>query len=188
VRAIRPLARDDAAELAELLMRNRQFLAPFEPDRPSSFFTVAGQLARLAELEERRRNGSGDVYAILDGPHIAGTISLSNVVRGAFQSANVGYWVDEARNGRGLASRAVGAMVEEAFRRIGLHRLEAGTLPENVASQRVLEKNGFTRIGLAPLYLHIDGGWRDHVLYQRTIDDRDGTGPGRRTETGSPDG
>jgi [ribosomal protein S5]-alanine N-acetyltransferase len=171
VRAIRPLERSDAEELAGVLERNRSFLAPFEPDRPASFFSVAGQRARLDEVEERRLKGAGDVYAILDGEEIAGTISLSNVVRGAFQSANVGYWVDRARNGRGLASRAVGAVVAEAFGPIGLHRLEAGTLVDNIPSQRVLEKNGFTRIGVAPRYLHIAGAWRDHVLFQRTAED-----------------
>jgi ribosomal-protein-alanine N-acetyltransferase len=171
VRAIRRLERSDAEELAGLLERNRTFLAPFEPDRPASFFSVAGQRARLDELEERRRAGTGEAYAILDGDKIAGTISLSNVVRGALQSANVGYWVDRARNGRGLASRAVAAIVVEAFGPVGLHRLEAGTLVDNVASQRVLEKNRFTRIGIAPRYLYIAGAWRDHVLFQRTADD-----------------
>jgi ribosomal-protein-alanine N-acetyltransferase len=171
VRVIRPLERGDAPELAALLARNRAFLAPFEPQRSDRFFTLPGQEARLDEIEERRRTGTGDVYAILDADEIAGTISLSNLVRGAFQSANVGYWVDRERNGRGLASLALEAIVAEAFGRIGLHRLEAGTLVDNVASQRVLEKNGFSRIGLAHRYLHIAGAWRDHVLYQRVADE-----------------
>jgi [ribosomal protein S5]-alanine N-acetyltransferase len=170
VRAIRPLGRGDAEELAELLARNREFLAPFEPERPGSFFSVSGQRARLDELDERRRIGAGEVYAILDNGAIAGTISLSNLVRGAFQSANIGYWVDSERNGRGLASGAVAAVVAEAFGHLGLHRLEAGTLVDNLASQRVLEKNDFTRIGVAPRYLRIGGAWRDHVLFQRTAD------------------
>jgi ribosomal-protein-alanine N-acetyltransferase len=79
--------------------------------------------------------------------------------------------VDAARNGRGLASRALAAVVEEAFGPIGLHRLEAGTLVDNYGSQRVLEKNGFTRIGVAARYLKIAGEWRDHVLFQRTVED-----------------
>jgi [ribosomal protein S5]-alanine N-acetyltransferase len=108
---------------------------------------------------------------------------LSNVVRGSFQSANVGYWVDRARNGRGLATRALAAMVEEAFGELALHRLEAGTLVDNVASQRVLENNGFDLIGLARWYLHIGGGWRHHLLYQRTIEDsRPPSDRGRRVD------
>jgi ribosomal-protein-alanine N-acetyltransferase len=69
-----------------------------------------------------------------------------------------------------VATRAVGLAVEQAFGRIGLHRLEAGTLVDNLASQRVLEKNGFVRIGVAPRYLRIAGDWRDHILFQRVAE------------------
>ncbi|HYZ81363.1 MAG TPA: GNAT family protein, partial [Solirubrobacteraceae bacterium] len=88
----------------------------------------------------------------------------------AFQSANVGYWVAEAHNGQGVATRALGLVCERAFTEIGLHRIEAGTLPDNYASQRVIEKNGFVRIGLAPRYLQIAGVWSDHILFQKTAD------------------
>lgn len=75
-----------------------------------------------------------------------------------------------ARNGRGVATAAVGATVELAFHQLQLHRLQAGTLVHNAASQRVLERNGFVRFGLAPGYLHIAGRWQDHVLFQRLND------------------
>lgn len=61
-------------------------------------------------------------------------------------------------------------MVEIAFGEFELHRVEAGTLVDNIASQRVLEKNGFERIGIARRFLWINGAWRDHVLFQRTVD------------------
>ena len=60
--------------------------------------------------------------------------------------------------------------VRQAFGPLGLHRVEAGTLVDNGASQRVLEKNGFERIGVAPSYLRIAGAWRDHILFQRLAD------------------
>ena len=58
-------------------------------------------------------------------------------------------------------------MIDHAFGQLDLHRLEAGTLVDNLGSQRVLEKNDFERIGLAPGYLKIAGAWRDHILFQR---------------------
>jgi [ribosomal protein S5]-alanine N-acetyltransferase len=61
-------------------------------------------------------------------------------------------------------------VIEMAFGDLGLHRLEAGTQVENIASRRVLEKNGFELIGIARRYLLIAGEWRDHLLFQRTID------------------
>jgi ribosomal-protein-alanine N-acetyltransferase len=161
---IRPLRVDDADELARLLVRNRAFLKPFEPPREQSFWTAAGQRERLAA------DDSAFAFAILDAQEIAGVVRLTNVIRGPLQSANVGYWVDHARNGRGLATAAVADAVAFAFEDAGLHRVEAGTLLDNVASQRVLEKNGFERIGVARRYLLIGGDWRDHVLFQRTRD------------------
>ena len=156
---IRPFAADDAHELSALLLENRAFLAPFEPSRDERFYSVEGQLERL-EREDQH------VFVILDEERIAGAATLSHVVRGPLQSANLGYWVAERANGHGLATKAVAELIPVAFGELGLHRLEAGTLTDNLASQRVLEKNGFERIGLARGYLHIGGEWRDHVLFQ----------------------
>jgi ribosomal-protein-alanine N-acetyltransferase len=160
---IRRLLPDDAEELTRLLRSNRTSHTPYVPDRPDSFFEVETQRRRLAAAEH--------LYGIVDEGRLAGVLELSRPARGPFQSATLGYWVDDARRGRGLATRAVAALAELAFRELGLHRLEAATLVDNVASQRVLEKNRFTRIGLAPRYLRIAGAWRDHLLFQRTGED-----------------
>ena len=161
--AIRRLTPDDADELVALLVANRESHGPYQPIRPDGFFTVGAQRERLAVTEH--------LYGILDGDALAGAIELSNLARGPFQSASVGYWVDEPRGGRGLATRAVAAIIELAFGELDLHRLEAATLVDNVASRRVLEKNRFDCIGLARRYLQIAGAWRDHLLFQRTVDD-----------------
>jgi ribosomal-protein-alanine N-acetyltransferase len=164
---IRPLRADDAAELAALYASNRDFLAPFEPTRPPEFFTADGQRDRLA----RQLEGETHPFVILDGDAIAGTINLFNIVRESLQSGTIGYWVDHARNGRGLATGAVGEIVAYAFDELDLHRVEAATLVDNTSSQRVLERNGFERIGLARRLLRIDDEWRDFFLFQRLVDD-----------------
>jgi ribosomal-protein-alanine N-acetyltransferase len=160
---LRPLETADAEELARLLSANRVFMAPYGPERPEGFFTVEAQRERLVAAEY--------LFGIFDEGALAGTIALSNLVRDVFQSASLGYWVDCERNGRGLATRGVGAIVEFAFAELGLHRLEAATLVDNIASIRVLEKNHFAHIGIAPHYLRIAGAWRDHLLFQRTVED-----------------
>lgn len=160
---IRPLRPEDAEELAALYLANRDFLAPFEPARPPEFFTPETQRGRIAA----RADDGFHRFAILDGDAIAGTISVFHIVREALQSGTVGYWVDRGRNGRGLATGAVEEAVAYMFGELGLHRAEAGTLVENVPSQRVLEKAGFERIGLARHYLRINGEWRDFLLFQR---------------------
>jgi ribosomal-protein-alanine N-acetyltransferase len=164
---IRPLAPADAEELAALYKHNREFLNPYEPSRPDDFYTARGQRRRLEEAVD---GSEGWRFAILDGARIAGRINLTDVIRGPLQLANVGYFVDRRCNGRGLATAAVAAVVEFAFGEAGLHRLEAGTLPDNLASQRVLEKNGFERFGLAHKLLLLGDEWRDHVLFERIAD------------------
>jgi [ribosomal protein S5]-alanine N-acetyltransferase len=162
---IRLLTPDDAEELTALYERNREFLAPFEPDRTEEFFTAGFQRRRIAAAGEDHWR-----WAIVHGGRIAGTIVLADVLRGALQLGNVGYWVDRSHNGRGLATAALADVVEFAFGEAGLHRLEAGTLIDNHASQRVLQKNGFERYGLARKLLKINGAWRDHVLFERVAD------------------
>jgi [ribosomal protein S5]-alanine N-acetyltransferase len=168
---IRVVAPDDAEVFAELLTRNRAFLAPWDPVRPEEYFSAEGQRT-LLERSLRRLGEGVDWPGVItvDGAPV-GRVNLNNLIRGAFCSADLGYWVDQAHNGRGVATAAIGAVVRLAFTELGLHRVQAGTLLHNRASQRVLERNGFTRIGMAPRYLQIAGRWQDHLLFQRLADD-----------------
>jgi [ribosomal protein S5]-alanine N-acetyltransferase len=158
---------DDALAITELVRQNREFLAPWEPARTDSYFTVEAQRELIEAALDRMRRGESLPHVILDDDGaVQGRINLNNIVRGAFQSCSLGYWLGESASGRGLATRAVACMKGIAFGRLMLHRIEAGTLRHNVRSQRVLERNGFERFGLAPNYLHIEGRWQDHVMFQ----------------------
>ena len=164
-RLVRP---DDADALALLLTDNREFLAPTEPFRADSYYSAAGQRAVVEDLLAKHREGTSLPHVILDEPgDIVGRITLNEIVRGPFQSASVGYWVAQPANGRGIASAVLSQIIEIAFDGLGLHRIQAGTLLDNEASQKVLQRNGFQRIGVAPQYLKIAGRWQDHVLWQR---------------------
>ena len=166
--AVRLLTPADAEPLARLLVANWDFLAPFEPEREPAHFTAAGQAALVEHLLAEHAAGRVVPLVILHEGELVGRITLSNVVRGPAQSADLGYFVAEAVNGRGVATEAVARTAETAFGELGLHRLQAGTLLSNSASQAVLQRNGFERIGVARRYLRIAGSWQDHVLYQRT--------------------
>jgi ribosomal-protein-alanine N-acetyltransferase len=163
---IRPMKPEDVEELAALYAANREFLAPYEPIRPDAFFTADGQRERL----ERQVADGTHPFAILDDGAIAGTVNLFHIVRESLQSCTIGYWIDRARNGRGLATDAVEDVVAYAFGELALHRVEAATLLDNLGSQRVLEKAAFERIGIARRFLCIHGEWRDFVLFQRVAD------------------
>jgi ribosomal-protein-alanine N-acetyltransferase len=169
----------DVPVLAELHRVNRDFLAPWEPVRTEEFYTERGPRAVIEGALARYEQGSAIPHVIFDDSgRVAGRISLNDIVRGPFQSCNLGYWVSAAANGRGLATRALREITDLAFGKLGLHRIEAGTLPHNSRSQHVLERNGFTRFGLAPAFLLIAGRWQDHVLYQLIAEDAARRPPG----------
>ncbi|GAA2752585.1 GNAT family N-acetyltransferase [Amnibacterium kyonggiense] len=168
---LRPLVPDDAAEIARLQAANRAFLAPWDAIRPDVFYTEPGQAVEVERMLAREAEGTAAARAILDDAgRLAGVIRLNGITRGAFESCSVGYWVDQERNGQGLASSAVAAVLDLAFRDLGLHRVQAETLRHNARSQRVLAKNGFERFGMAPAFLRIAGEWQDHDLFQRLAD------------------
>jgi ribosomal-protein-alanine N-acetyltransferase len=162
-----PLHRRHAAALADLYQANRSFLAPYQPLADDSFYTAAAQLERIDATRRRARADESYSYGIEHDGTLVGTLTISDIIRGSFQSAHLGYWVSRPMNGRGIATAAVAAAVELAFGDLRLHRLQAATLLSNHASQRVLEKNRFERIGVSPDYLRIAGRWQDHVLFAR---------------------
>ncbi len=168
----RPVTADDAAALAVLHTANRAFMAPYDPVRPDEWYTEAGQARVLADLLRQAEAGTALPRVILDDAgRIAGRITLTAIEQGPYRNARVGYWVAQDANGRGLATSALAEVLGIAFGELGLHRVEASTLVDNRRSQAVLLRSGFTRIGLAPRYLHIAGEWRDHLLFQRLGDD-----------------
>jgi ribosomal-protein-alanine N-acetyltransferase len=167
---IRPLRADDAAAMARLYRDNREFLRPYEPVRDESFFTERGQRELWDANEGRRLAGLDYLFVIEADGEAVGRVNLNNVVRGVFGSCNLGYFVSHRWNGRGIARLAIGLAVHRGFTELELHRVEAGTLLDNLRSQRVLLRNGFRLYGIARRYLRIDGRWQDHALFQRTSD------------------
>lgn len=160
----------DAAGLADAYRRNLEHLTPWEPARPDGFHTAEGQAAAIVDQLAQVRQGLVMAWVLTSGEQVVGRVNLNNIVRGVLRSASLGYWVDAAHLRRGLASAAVDFACVQA-REKGLHRVEAGTLLHNVASQRVLERAGFEAYGTARAYLFIAGRWQDHRLFQRILHD-----------------
>ncbi|HEX5987728.1 MAG TPA: GNAT family protein [Nocardioides sp.] len=169
--AVRELRIDDAAALADAYDRNRDHLEPWDPVRPPDYYTEEGQREAISRQLSLVEGGLMAAWVIeAEDSRIVGRVNLNNVVRGVLQSGTVGYWVDAEHTRRGLASAGVEHACAQALR-MGLHRVEAGTLVHNVPSQQVLLRAGFTHYGTAPKFLFIAGAWQDHHLYQRILHD-----------------
>ncbi len=157
-----------APEVLDFLWRNQAHFARWDPPAPADFFTLRLQRARLLRGMQEFRAGTAVRYWLRlreDPAGVVGQVHFSSIVRGAFQSAMLGYQIDQALEGQGLMREALQAGIAEMFSpRVHLHRLQAAHRPENSRSAAVLAALGFERIGVSRDYLFIDGAWRDHVL------------------------
>lgn len=160
----------DVPALVELERRNREQLLVGAPRREADWFTEAGQRTALAHALAAKDAGLGlplGIRLLTEGEwRLVGRLTLTGITRGAFQSASLGYWVDHALTGRGIATHAVRLAIAVAFGGLGLHRLQAEVQVGNDASARVLARCGFTEYGLAPDYLRLGDGWADCRLFQ----------------------
>ncbi len=161
----------DAGSLSHAFTVNRAALDRWNPAPPDEFYTETGQAENIRQMRLGYEKGDLLPLLVLRDGRVVGDVSLFHVIRGPLQSATLGYWIDVAEQGRGLATAAVGVFADVTRDLLRLHRLEAGVSPANPASRRVLEKSGFTRIGLAPRYLLAAGDWQDQILYQRVLGD-----------------
>jgi ribosomal-protein-alanine N-acetyltransferase len=167
---IRPLGEEDAALALTYLEENRAFLEHWEPHRDDSWFTVEAQRQEIAAAAEDRAADRGYAFGVFAAGELVGRIGLSQVFRGSFQNAYLGYSIAERWNGHGFATEAVGLVLRFAFEEAALHRVQAAVMPRNAGSIRVLEKNGFREEGYAVRYLCINGAWEDHRIFARTRD------------------
>lgn len=161
-----PAHPDLAGAVTDYYRRNRDFLRATDPIRAEEFYTEEFQRKLLSEAAQARQEGRGCRFFITpvgEPGRVIGFVALNNIVWGAFRSCFLGYALDKDYLRRGYMTGAVALVTDYAFRRLGLHRIEANVMPRNVASLGVLEKNGFQSEGLSRAYLSINGVWEDHI-------------------------
>ena len=172
---LRPLTVADFGAWRDVRLRSQDWLTRWEPRRPPGAPDVlesrSAFAARCRARDRERQLGTGYGFGIFVGPDLAGEINVNGVQRGPFQSAYVGYWIDEAAAGRGFVPEAVVVLCRHAFEELDLHRLQIAIIPRNKASRRVVEKLGIRDEGTALRYLEINGVWEDHTRYAITAEE-----------------
>ena len=175
---VRPFRLRDAQAWSETRIRNEDWLAPWEGRQPglpdmtwAERHSPAAFAGMLRSMRRESRAGRSLPFAVMLHGSLVGQITVSNVVRGAFQSGSVGYWVDRAAAGRGVIPTALALVVDHCLTTVGLHRIEANIRPENGPSLAVVRKLGFREEGLHARFLYIDGAWRDHLTFAVTAED-----------------
>lgn len=163
---IRPLVLEDQEECLDFQVRNQTFFEAFAMERPGDFYTIEGQQTLIKRKILAAENDTDYYFGIFlqTTGALIGTMQLFQVLRGSLQSAYIGYFLDKEHNGKGYTTEAVKLLVKFGFEVLKLHRIEAGVMPHNIGSLRVLDKAGFEKEGIARKNVRINGKWEDHQV------------------------
>ncbi len=164
---IRPPRQGDWQAWSASRHESRDFLVPWEPTWSPDALTRQAFRHRIRTYDSEWRQGSSHSFLIFRRADDAllGGVTLGNVRRGVADMASLGYWIGARHARRGHMTEALAGVLDFAFERLGLHRVEAACLPSNTASKCLLLKIGFTQEGYTRKYLRINGEWRDHLLF-----------------------
>jgi ribosomal-protein-alanine N-acetyltransferase len=172
---MRALTVGDFEQWREVRRRNEAWLTRWEPQRlsghPDAVEDRDAFAIRCSARQRERQLGTAYGFGIFVDGVFAGEVNLSSLQRGPFQSAYVGYWIDERHAGQGYVPEAVVLVARYAFEDLHLHRIQISIIPRNSASRRVVEKLGIRNEGLAERYLEINGIWEDHLRFAVTVEE-----------------
>jgi RimJ/RimL family protein N-acetyltransferase len=123
------------------------------------------------EYLKRSQQSNQKCYLVWDNNNLVGVFNVSEIVRGFFQNAYLGFYVIKTYAGLGVMSKGLKLVLEKVFTELDLHRIEANIQPDNINSINLVKKNGFRKEGYSPKYLNIKGEWRDHERFAITVED-----------------
>lgn len=150
---LKTLNKADALDLLNYFRRNASFLEPWEVKRDETFYTIENMESLITDDFAGLKAGHTLRFWIAKKEYpnrIIGSVALSNIIRGVFQSAFIGYRLDEKEINKGYMTEAINEMVLIAFGKLKLHRLEANIIPRNKRSIRTVEKKaGFEYEGVS---------------------------------------
>jgi ribosomal-protein-alanine N-acetyltransferase len=172
---LRPLGETDFPQWCEVRSRCRDWLGRWEP-LPAPY---AGDInvdpvafaLRCRQRAQEVTSGTGVGFGVFVDGYFRGEVNLNLIHRGPFQSAYLGYWIDESVAGLGLIPEAVALVLQYAFEQLALHRVQISIIPRNAASIRVVQKLGLRSEGVALRYLEINGVWEDHERFAITAEE-----------------
>ena len=157
-----------------LRKKSENFLNQWEPEKDFNYYSKNLFVKRV-----RWAKKNFDLKIVLhfflflrSNYQLVGGITLDNIRYGPFQSATLGYWLGEEFSKKGIMTEGLNSLITYANKTVGISRIEAATLPNNLASRRLLENCNFKYEGVGQYYLQIKGKWQHHILYAITFDSR----------------
>lgn len=172
---LRIISPDQAEQVLDFYLRDKELFEQFEPDRIENFYTRRFQKQTLVFEYNMAVKGAMFRFYIYEkgNPNrIIGTVSCHNICRGYTSSCEVGYKFSSEVHHCGYATEALRAVTQLIFNELGVHRIMAWVLPRNTPSIRLLERVGFTFEGISRDYLLLHGQWKDHAQYSMLAGDQ----------------
>jgi len=170
---LRPPHTSDASEFLTGVEASRELhRAWVQP--PSTRAGYRAFLRRYGQFTAKDAHAATHVGMLVcrhDDEAIVGVIIISEVVRGVFKSAYLGYYAFSPHHGAGYMSEGIDLALSVAFQKLKLHRVEANVQPTNRQSLRLVRRAGFAREGYSRRYVRIGGRWRDHVRMALLVED-----------------
>jgi ribosomal-protein-alanine N-acetyltransferase len=163
---LRPLRYRDKRSWVKIRDNNQNWFKEWEATIPNEFNDGKASFYQIVRnlRDEARTQRALPFVMTIDG-QIAGQITVANINYGSTRSAYIGYWIGEEFAGKGYTPFAVAMAIDHCFQVLKLHRIEIAIRPENAKSLRVVEKLGLRKEGTRPKFLHINGDWRDHLIF-----------------------
>ncbi len=173
---LRPPVHGDWRAWASLREDSRDFLTAWEPTWDPEHLGRRAFTNRVYWAQRSISSGAALPLFLIrrEDDALLGAITLDNIRRGPAQAGTTGYWIGQPHARQGYMRESIRALVHYAFTTLDLSRIEAGCLPENTPSRKLLESCGYKYEGVAQSYLQINGRWRNHVLYANLRADRRG--------------
>lgn len=171
----RLLSLNDANDVLQFELDNQEFFQTYTMKRPSEYYKLDFQKDLINQKIAKAKNDIEYNFGIfkIDNDELIGTIGLFRILRDPLQSAIIGYSLSKNHNGKGYATEAVKLVLDYGFTILKLHRIEAGVMPHNLGSIRVLEKAGFEKEGISKSNVKINGKWEDHQVFLAIINPKE---------------
>ena len=154
----------DASMFLAAITQSKSFHQPWIVP-PVSLQEYQEYMARISQENQKA------YFICTEDGHIAGVFNISEIVRGYFQSAYLGFYGMSNFVGQGYMSAGLKLVLAKVFMDLKLHRIEANIQSQNLNSIHLVKANGFTQEGFSPRYLMVNGVWRDHERWAINYED-----------------
>ncbi len=157
-----------ASQVLQFYSKGSEVFDKVEPPKAEGYYTNNYQTAQLRGEMNAFMTGSYARYFFMEqfNPNvIIGTVSISNIQRGAYNSCVIGYKLLPEFQKRGYALEGISRIIQAVFEENHMHRIEAFVLPDNNPSIRLLTRLGFQFEGIAHSIINLGSGYVDHCRY-----------------------